>query len=618
MTSDIIAYDYFPEELKTRKQWFVAHTHLTVDGKIDKAPRHLSGKLRRRGDSGHTFESAQRYANRVGCNFGFYLTEHDPYTVIDLDNHGDTIRDYSKIIRDFNSYCTVSLSGTGFHIWIRAIKPGGRSIERFSEMQVFSQDRFIICTGRAINVSEIEDRQDVLNRYFTATGVSESGDLVEYDAVMSIDEVLDKFSKFRKPYHLFHNAGSYTEYDWSRSEAEQCIINSLCRVTSCNAQIRDIMTLWADYDSTKHTVTHLNYAIRRARERYPAVAHEFHIDSYSDLCRNYDRPQWLVDGLWSRGGHGIVSALPKCYKSTVVTGMAVAIASGGTFLGRQARQGPVLIVQAENSRAHLGELMRSYGEMNRAYYPPSAKILGNTIRVVRGFPRDLPLHVIMVSDPRNPTFDLRESLDHLQTTIESIKPVLIIFDPVYQLIGGADTNSQAEMSPIFTQLTRLAYKHKCGLILVHHDSKAGSSHGGSGTVHFGSFFVCSWKIEKVNKSEIIINTAFREFPEGNPIRVQMHKNGKLWPQEIVDEPIPVAEDSTDNYPEGWTAIHSEIEELIEQGINTIHQIADRINKHFKTVERALNQMREMKPRQVNFKQKGTTKKWYLCRNRFGK
>ena len=70
---------------------------------------------------------------------------------------------------------------------------------------------------------------------------------------------------------------------------------------------------------------------------------------------------WLVHGLLPRGVLALLVAYPKVGKSTLVYQLAVAVAQGKPFLGRQTSQGGVLIVVAEEMKedairrlCHLG------------------------------------------------------------------------------------------------------------------------------------------------------------------------------------------------------------------------------------------------------------------------
>ncbi|MBT3071900.1 DUF3987 domain-containing protein [Rhodomicrobium sp. Az07] len=156
-----------PQELKNLPQWALAGA--------DKRPLKVDGSNASSTDRATwtTFESACSAAAERGWNIGFMLNAEDPFTCIDLDvkdkdTHPDEPRlwtppeqsnRFQKIITSFNSYTERSRSGKGFHIWVRGSIGRGRKRDG---VEVYSQDRFIICTGDVYSEKPIEDRETLL------------------------------------------------------------------------------------------------------------------------------------------------------------------------------------------------------------------------------------------------------------------------------------------------------------------------------------------------------------------------------------------------------------------------------------------------------------------------
>ena len=63
-----------------------------------------------------------------------------------------------------------------------------------------------------------------------------------------------------------------------------------------------------------------------------------------------DGPAWLVHGMWSKEGVGILSGLPKVCKSWLSLDLALSVASGTPALGAYdvPQAGPVLVFAAED------------------------------------------------------------------------------------------------------------------------------------------------------------------------------------------------------------------------------------------------------------------------------
>lgn len=189
MTVKASAWARLPAELKALPQWTVAGASkapLSVD-----ANGRMFNTSVTRPSEWLTFEQAAQlaWANKdlvtthvdkkgrtivqTGLDIGFMLNEGDPFACIDLDvkDHENAPDDpashttpeqwdrYQSIIRTFNSYTERSRSGKGFHIWI--VAELGRGFRR-DGIEVYSQERFIICTGDAVISGAVQQRHDML------------------------------------------------------------------------------------------------------------------------------------------------------------------------------------------------------------------------------------------------------------------------------------------------------------------------------------------------------------------------------------------------------------------------------------------------------------------------
>ncbi len=91
-----------------------------------------------------------KQANATGL--GFVLTEGDPYCCIDLDHVWDpetkkfTEVKAEKIIKDLNSYTEFSPSGTGFHVWVKAVLDDKGRRQGFVE--IYDRTRYMTVTGK--------------------------------------------------------------------------------------------------------------------------------------------------------------------------------------------------------------------------------------------------------------------------------------------------------------------------------------------------------------------------------------------------------------------------------------------------------------------------------------
>lgn len=150
-----------PQELRRLPQWACA--------RADKSPVDpKTGGDAKSNDPATwaTFEQAEAYADQYGLRVGFMLSADDPFCIIDLDDKPtkpateEQRKRFSKIIEEFDSYTERSTSGTGVHIVVRGAVPSGVNRDN---VEVYSERRFIICTGDVLRSSPIADCQPLLD-----------------------------------------------------------------------------------------------------------------------------------------------------------------------------------------------------------------------------------------------------------------------------------------------------------------------------------------------------------------------------------------------------------------------------------------------------------------------
>ncbi|HYS21702.1 MAG TPA: AAA family ATPase [Gemmatimonadales bacterium] len=168
---------------------------------------------------------------------------------------------------------------------------------------------------------------------------------------------------------------------------------------------------------------------------------------------------WLIHDLWASEAVGIVGGEPKCGKSFLALDMVVAVAAGVPCLRRfpAAQCGPVLLYAAEDAlhvvRTRLEGICRA-----------AAVTL-----------TDLPIHVITAPSLR---LDLAEDRQQLQTTVATLRPVLLVLDPFVRL-HRIDENASSEVAPLLAYLRELQRRFALAVVLVHHARKgAGRIRGG--------------------------------------------------------------------------------------------------------------------------------------------
>ena len=144
-----------PQALRDRRQWCVASQY-------QKRPLQVDGRSASSTDSTTwtDFETASGAAQAKGWHVGYVLTADDPFTCIDLDVKGDVKpEDFDSHIQMLDSYTERSVSGKGFHVWVegRVEKPA-----KSPNIEIYSQDRFMICTGNVARDRPIMNRDGLV------------------------------------------------------------------------------------------------------------------------------------------------------------------------------------------------------------------------------------------------------------------------------------------------------------------------------------------------------------------------------------------------------------------------------------------------------------------------
>lgn len=186
-------------------------------------------------------------------------------------------------------------------------------------------------------------------------------------------------------------------------------------------------------------------------------------------ARAADTPRWLVEGLWSAGGVGVIGGAPKSAKTWLALEMAVAVASGRPCLGRYAvpQPGPSLVFAAEDAPLDVRERLEDLAQARGA---PFAS-----------------LDVRLIVEPAV-RLDRPHDRARLRATVARHAPRLLVLDPYVRLQCGVDENDATEVSAILGSLRELSRSQGVAIALVHHTRKGGAEDPGEGLRGSGDFW----------------------------------------------------------------------------------------------------------------------------------
>lgn len=161
--------------------------------------------------------------------------------------------------------------------------------------------------------------------------------------------------------------------------------------------------------------------------------------------------KWLIDDLLPVGGVVMLSAKPKMGKSFLAIQLALSVASGGEFLGFQARKHEVLYIDLETSQRSMKTRISMMAE-----------------DAPKGLYLMTPQEVFEFGNIGN---GFEKQVDYF---LESHKGVKLVIVDTYGLIQGSRTAAQNIYRQEYAEISHLnswARKKGFTLVLIHHQNK---------------------------------------------------------------------------------------------------------------------------------------------------
>lgn len=225
----------------------------------------------------------------------------------------------------------------------------------------------------------------------------------------------------------------------------------------------------------------------------------------------------LIQGILRKGHKMLLSGGSKTGKSMLMIQLAIAIASGGHWLGKVCEQGKVLYVNLEIDRASFARRIAAACEK-------------------RSIDPDKIQHNLIVWNLRGHSTSLDKLAPKLIRRCAKENFTAVIIDPVYKVMMG-DENKAGDMAAFCNQFDKIATQLNCAVIYVHHFSKGdqdkkASIDRASGSGVFARDPDVISTVTKLNTEEPAVRVEFtlREFPEMDPIDAWYR-----YPIHVVDD-----------------------------------------------------------------------------------
>lgn len=278
-----------PVELRRRQQWLLAAPDARGDLKVPTSVNASGELVPGSSTSRHTwltFDHASAVAMQHGLGLGYVLAFDDPFSCVDLDvknavNAPDTpekwttpdqLALYSRMAYGFDCYTERSQSGQGLHIW--CVGKIGAGVKR-DGVEVYSQERFIACTGDVFLERPMRERQEYLTNMASqmrAQAQTRASELVELEPHESDMEVFERASNAANADKFlglcqgrWQEAGEYP----SQSEADLALMSMFTFYSQSNEQCRRLFRMTELGKRAKATKDdrYLNFTLSLIRQR---------------------------------------------------------------------------------------------------------------------------------------------------------------------------------------------------------------------------------------------------------------------------------------------------------------------------------------------------------------
>ncbi len=242
-----MVFDSLPVEMRLHARWCFTGSSNDQNEQLHKAPHALINGMFQPIDVTNaqmhllTFEEIypllEAYPAR---DIGYVLTKGDNLTCIDLDTKESTDVNVTarnvNLVESLRTYTEVSRSGEGLHLWI---KGEVQSAIKTSDFEVYSDQRFIICTGQTFFDAPLLDDPELIASFNEKRKENDIDNTFQDQAQTKTDEQIiaeieehDHTCKFRALMtgdwdsyaEILHGQGNDMGFDASQADAAMMTI----------------------------------------------------------------------------------------------------------------------------------------------------------------------------------------------------------------------------------------------------------------------------------------------------------------------------------------------------------------------------------------------------------
>lgn len=328
---------------------------------------------------------------------------------------------------------------------------------------------------------------------------------------------------------------------------------------------------------------------RRQEDDKLATQSGFGVMKMTDYVKGYggEGVSWLVsDWLPDKSITFLVSP-PESYKTWILLDLAVSVSAGVPFLGQfeVAQPGPTLIIQQEDSHAGLTDRLALIAEQKLRAVP---NLDGNewSVPVIP----DIPIYI---HPDRQLRFGNKKVIEELERQIETIKPKVIMIDPLYSTTDSTD-NYMADLANRMMVLKTWRDKYGCSFVIAHHSKKnldpdSTAREDSWGSQFLNAFLEAGWQVRrnpKLPTNEVIVRRHSKVMGNQKPISLTFDISTKYpMKYKVTARPYEIAPAGETRQP-----AQANLLDLLQKGDLTQADIVNRTGKGRSTVSRQIRQL----------------------------
>ena len=178
------------------------------------------------------------------------------------------------------------------------------------------------------------------------------------------------------------------------------------------------------------------------------------VDAAIFQATTIDPPAELIKGILHKGSKLAFGGSSKSFKTWCLLDLAISVAVGGKWMGRETEQGKVLFLNFEIQPYSWQRRIESVAKIKGAALDPGRMILWNLRGHAAGFKMLMP---------------------RISKRCAEENFSLVVLDPIYKLYGGTDENSAGDVAELLNSLESLATKSGAAIAFGAHFAKGNAS-----------------------------------------------------------------------------------------------------------------------------------------------